>query len=220
MMVFLRLPLLPLFFILCGVLASTSAAAQQMTLAPSHALSCLARKDGRDDKLEYPKEALGRKDGGVVEAEMTFAAPDRAPRVKTLNHTGNTELEQYVGELRMPCQHGAPVRSRILFDFRLIDGARTFLRDLTLKQFVGAARDVPSPVYFDLNTMGCPFDLRVRYMRPHEKNAVSELDTANPVRKPFIDWLSNVTLNVSDAQLGQILGDSFTLTVPCGSVNL
>ncbi len=318
---------------LACLFASTAAQAQQMTLAPSHALSCLARKDGKDARLVYPAEALERKDGGVVKVEMKFTSPDRAPRVKITDETGSSLLEEavsdyvdgfrvpcmdekdgpvtlqqeyvfvsndgrkvmstsahddadagrrakmaciknasgnekpiyptsarrdqsqgkfyvemtfsapdkapdvewlvtadskalrrsvedYLGELRMPCQDGEPVRSRMMFNFKLIDGDRTFFRDLTLIQFVSIAKDLPTPVYFDLNTMGCPFDLRVQYMRPQEKNDVSELETSNPARKAFIDWLSSITLNLSNDQLSKVFGDSFTLSVPCGNVNL
>lgn len=324
---------LPLaFFVLLFALASDAAQAQEMTLAPSAALSCIARKDGKDDKLQYPQEALERKDGGTIKVDMTFSAPDHAPRVKLDSHAQsemlddavedyvkgfrlpcmppsaepitlhqtyiftpndgrkvvatNTEdaadlerakqmgcirnvadkdkpvypmdarrdeaqgkyylemtfsspdkapelrwlvtgkysslrrsVEDYARDLRMPCQHGDPVHARILFDFKITDGERTVLRDMSLRQFVGGAKNLQS-AYFDLNTMGCPFDLRVRYLQPHERNAVAQLETANPARQAFVDWISNIELNFTDAQLSKIMGDSFTLSVPCGSVNL
>ncbi len=112
------------------------------------------------------------------------------------------------------------MHTRILFIYMLDDSERTLLRDMTLREFLGAAAEFPKPVYFDLNQMGCPFDLRVAYMQPHEKNVVEELETANPARQAFIDWLSSLKLRVSDNQLSQIFGQSFNVSVPCGSVDL
>jgi hypothetical protein len=329
-----RLPFVSVtLFILAAFAAAMPAQAQEMSLAPSKALSCLARKNGKEDRIEYPKDALERKDGGVVKVDMTFNAPDRAPRVKvdasvtsseledlvkdfvddyrlpcldpkngpvTLhreydfvpndgrkvmstttrdlgdkvrssqlacikniagnakpdyptqaridqsqgkfyvdlafaapdqppqltwlvaakNHTLRWAVEQYVKDLRMPCQQGEPAHLSVLYQFSIVDGTRVIMKDLSLKQYLAFAKVMPTSVYFDLDKLGCPFDLRVRYLQPVAPNHVSELDNANPARKPFIDWIANISLNFSDTQLSQVIGDSFTVSVPCGKVDL
>jgi hypothetical protein len=68
--------------------------------------------------------------------------------------------------------------------------------------------------------MGCPFDLRLSYYRPHRRNVVSELENTNPARAAFMDWLSMVTLNLDSANNTAILGDQITVSVPCGKLDL
>lgn len=86
-----------------------AALAQTTTLAPSQALQCLTPSEAERTALAYPPDALKRKDGGVVRAEMRFDHPERAPEVKILNeplsdleHAVRAHLHRY----RVPCLQG------------------------------------------------------------------------------------------------------------------
>lgn len=39
-------------------------------------------------------------------------------------------------------------------------------------------------------------------------------------RRPFLDWLEGLTLDLKPQQQALVLGDEFTLTVPCGTLDL
>ena len=117
----------------------------------------------------------------------------------------------------MPCLGSQPVEPTQLFIFKIDGGARTVLNDLSLVQLVGAARDVPAGVYFDLNTMQCPFSLRLSYFRPHVPNEVRSLDTHYPARQAFMDWLSQITLNLPDVRNTVPQGTSTVIVWPSTS---
>jgi hypothetical protein len=77
---------------------------------------------------------------------------------------------------------------------------------------------LPQPVYFDTSKMGCPFDVRVSHMQPYLPNWVGEVDSANPERRAFLEWLASLQLRVTPPH--RILGDIFTVSVPCVIVDL
>jgi hypothetical protein len=68
--------------------------------------------------------------------------------------------------------------------------------------------------------MACPFELKIGYRQPFMTNAVEEAEPTNPARKPFIDWLKQVRLNLSEDDSLGVLGDSFFLSVPCGKLDI
>ena len=60
----------------------------------------------------------------------------------------------------------------------------------------------------------------MRYTQPFRLNATSELDTGNPVRQPFMDWISNNAFNLKDERLSKVYGNSVIVPVPCGAFDL
>ena len=186
-------------------------------------LACITHVNG----LKRPDcAALALRDDkqGNVYVRLRFEAPDQAPQLDVLaapRHTALVaEVRDFAAGLRMPCLGGQPVEQTQLFMFKIDGGARTVLNDLSLVQLVGAARDLPAGVYFDLNTMQCPFSLRLGYFRPHGPNEVRSLDTHHPARQAFMDWLSQITLNLPDVRNTEVLGQTITVEVPCGTVDL
>jgi hypothetical protein len=184
---------------------------------------CMINVDKRTHP-EYPPVARWEAMQGRFYVKMRFDAPDQPPTLTWLAGTRNEVLrkasEEYLMGMRVPClQHGWIAVNRII-TYNIDGGPRTLLKDMSLKQFVGMAKDVPSPVSFDLNSMACPFDVRVTYLQPYGHSAVSQLDQADPARAPLLNWLSNVKLNLSEKQSLTVLGDQFTLSVPCGTINL
>jgi len=161
---------------------------------------------------------------GKFYVKMRFDAPDQPPTLTWLAATNNEVLrksaEEYLLGMRVPClRHGWIALTRVI-SYTIDGGPRTLFNDMTLKQFTGIAKDVPRQASFDLNSMACPFDVRVTYLQPYGRSTVAQLDKADPARAPLLDLLANVKLNLSEKQSLKVLGDQFTLSVPCGTVNL
>lgn len=186
-------------------------------------LGCLGHTKG---KLlpDYGMSALRDGEQGKYWVSLDFQAPDQAPQVRWLAESPSWRLKEavaeHVKELRLPCMTASPVRVEQLFNFRIEEGARTRIKDMDLQKFLGAAQNLPLPALFDTRNMACPFDLRVRYYQPHGLNQVGELEQSNPVRQPFLDWLAQVKLKVDAATSLLLLGEQFTLSVPCVRVDL
>ena len=113
-----------------------------------------------------------------------------------------------------------PISASQLYSFVVYGGTRTTLKDMPLKTFVGGAKDFAVPAYFDFNTMDCPFDVRIEYFRPYEFNRVHELERSVAARKPFLDWLSTVTLRLNEDDNNAVVGDSLDVRVSCGQLDL
>jgi hypothetical protein len=113
-----------------------------------------------------------------------------------------------------------PIAVSVDYHFRTSEGVQTLLRDLQLQTLIQGLKSPLPPAYFDFTTMGCPFDLRLSYYRPHRRNVVGELENTNPARAAFMDWLSMVTLSLDSANNTAILGDQITVSVPCGKLDL
>jgi hypothetical protein len=75
-------------------------------------------------------------------------------------------------------------------------------------------------VYFDFNTMGCPFDVRFDPQQPVLPNGVGEVGSSNPERRFFLDWLTRQQLDLPKQQLNALLGQQAVVTVPCTVINL
>lgn len=324
-----RIAALLTFAACAAALGAVPARAAEMVATPSAQLRCLARAPGKEAPLAYPVRSLAAKEGGTVRVDMTFEAPEAAPRVDIpmaqISHAALVEAVQaYIGGYRMPCvERNAPVRvsqdfvftpndgrkvvwttpveagaseqtpeclthverhsqprwplqmrnrnGKVLlrmefkapdeppmihvvardtydefpaparewaaglrmpcmkrpftaiqvYNFRFEGARQVALRDMPLKTFLGATRDLTQvPVFFDFQTMRCPFEVRMKYFRPFEANKVGELEGSVPERRPFLDWLSGLTLDLKPDVQNLVLGDELTIAVPCGTLDL
>lgn len=76
-------------------------------------------------------------------------------------------------------------------------------------------------VDLDLNSMGCPFAVRISLRQPYDKNEVYEIDSHDPNRAYLIDWLSKLALRYKDeAQQKDLFGSDVRVTIPCGQLDL
>ena len=186
-------------------------------------LACLRHVVG-EDRPTYPASALRRQQQGNVLVRLSFAGADQPPTVSLLAdgplRVFWAAVQDHAAGFRVPCLGSEPFTMTRLFAFRMDGGKRLVLKDITVEQWLGATKDLPQGVYFDLNTMQCPFDLRLTYRRPHQNNFVQQLETANPARQPFLDWLALATLKVDENRNTDLLGDAFVLHVPCLKIDL
>ena len=171
----------------------------------------------------YPPAALRRDLQGNYLVRLRFASPTDPPEAEIVAGPPHSvlrrALEEFMPGYRLPCQTGEPTSVDLLFMFRIEGGARTVVNDMTLRQFVGLARSVP-PARFDFNAMGCPFDLRVTHFQPYKPHDIGQLGEARAERLDFIAWLSQVQLRLDDKTALAVLGSEFTVSVPCGTLDL
>lgn len=167
--------------------------------------------------------SLRQHEQGNFLVRLRFASPTEPPVFDIVAGPSHrwlrASLVDFAKGYRLPCHAGAPVSLDVLFTFRIEEGARTLLKDLTLRQFVGLARTAP-PGRFDFGTMGCPFDLRVTHFQPYKPHGIGQIGEARAERLDFIEWLSRVELKLDEQTALALLGATFTLSVPCGTLDL
>ncbi len=186
--------------------------------------ACLKTKGPRPD---YPRRALQEGLQGTVLARMTFTAPDAEPLTEIVFDGGSAVLanavKTYIRDYRLPClaPSRAPVTGFQQFAFVLTNEENFVLKDVTLKQFLGAVEGLDKHrVRFDLNTMACPFEVRFKLYQPYMPNAVGEIGTSDPNRREFLEWLKTASLKLPPNAKRQVIGDSMTIAVPCGVLDL
>jgi outer membrane biosynthesis protein TonB len=175
---------------------------------------------------EFPRRAARDGKSGRVVLRMDFGALKAEPTITVLASGPRPEFAQSASEwargYRLTCGP-LPLGATQSFVFQL-EGTPSpayTLRDTDLKTFVSASRNaLAKPVYFDLNTMGCPFDVRMHYWQPFFRNRVGEVGQARPERRPFLDWLAGLQLDINEAQAAGAAGEPLTITVPCGKIDL
>jgi hypothetical protein len=171
---------------------------------------------------DYPTTA--RRDGtqGNFLVRLRFDSPAAPPQMKIVAGPPDRRLRQaladFVPGYRLPCLVGADFEIDIIYMFAIEGGPRVLLEDMSLREFLGAAREVPAG-RFDFATMGCPFDLRVTHQQPFKPHAIGQLGEARAGRLDFIEWLSGIELKLNRQTALAVLGDSFTLGVPCGTLD-
>lgn len=182
-------------------------------------------------KPKYPGPSLRASSSGNYFVELRFDKPDRAPEIKWLAEAKDELLKASVADflagLRMPCLVGTPVSTRFLYKFKLlndpweeVDEAPKLIPDMKLINFLRSANELRKPVSFNFELMSCPFNLRIEYRRPYVPSIVTEPDDSNSERKPFMDWLSLISLKLTTDESNLVLGSTFTLSIPCGTLNL
>ena len=181
------------------------------------------------DRLpSYPRSALNSDARNRrVLAQLEFTTSAGPPEVEILFDGGKRAfgdvVRAFMAEYRAPClgAEDLPLVMRQKFEFH-VEGERAhLLKDSTLQTFVGSLTDESRRlVRFDFTTMGCPFEVRFVLWRPHATNVVGELERADPNRREFIEWLRTVDLDAPKTLHDELVGDSMTISVPCGVLDL
>ena len=122
----------------------------------------------------------------------------------------------------MPClPPGAPAfDASISYVFKIEGTAYGFKPGLSLKQLLaldGAEHRQQLPR--DSTAMACPFDVQLTYQRPAVANRVAQVGDWRAERKPLLDWLAGVTLNLDATQQRTLFGDTALVTIPCYTVD-
>ena len=172
----------------------------------------------------YPTAMLRQGAQGSFLVRLRFTSPSSAPELSFLAEPSfggalKASVEEFVQGYRLPCLRGEPKTMQLAFVFRVEGGDRTFLQDMPLLQFLRSARTLP-PAQFDFGSMGCPFDLQVTHFQPFAVNVVSQIGESRPERSDFMRWIARIPLRLTDNQAQELLATDFTLSVPCGRLDL
>lgn len=211
-------------FVTVAERALVQAGRPRPTDPPRPNAACLVRIEP-GSQPDYPMASLRRERQGVLYLQARFTTPDQPPEVRVLSSTVDTSMrlaaERFVKGYRTPClTAGEQYKFNMLFRYSIEGNKVVTLADVALTTWLGASRATPSPVYFDLDSMGCPFDVALEYWRPHGPNTVAEIGPSRPERRLFLDWLADSTLNVDEARNTDLLGHTTTIKVPCGRIAL
>ena len=186
-------------------------------------LKCMAHVDG-EKRPDFPLDARKKGEEGTIILNLHFTDPAQAPTVAVVQSVKSRALRRAVNDhvagFRIPCLKGPAVDTLIVFKYLYDNGDRIVLRDSSLLEALGAAKDLKTPVAFDFRKMQCPFDVRVTYHQPFAKNRIEQLDSAVPEREAFLDWLRELTLNMGNTTSANVFGDKFVITVPCAQLDL
>jgi hypothetical protein len=175
---------------------------------------------------DYPMNDLRREQQGTVVVRAEFADGDSAPKLTVLDDGGSRALAESSREFaegyRLPCHDKAGAVDFVqLYIFKIDGGARVVLKDMPLLSLLGNVKGIRSAnVYFDLNTMGCPFDVRFTPMQPHAPNGVGEIGDTNTERRFFLDWLTRLQIDLPQRQLNAVTGQNAVISVPCTILRL
>jgi len=193
-------------------------------LARARTAACV-RSVSPGARLVYPREARLSGLAGAVMVDLTFSTPDAEPDLKVVATPGRDltkAVRNYVRNLRLPCLTDNAFTLSMVYQFILTEPGvgRPFLKDVALPAFLKDVKDLKGPVFFDFNTMGCPFDVRLRYYQPYASNAVGQLETANSGREPFLDWMASLRFDLPRDVNLMAVGEEVTVSVPCGTLDL
>ena len=179
-----------------------------------------------DDKPVYPPVDLRDERQGTAVLRVEFIGPDTAPRVAVLDDGGSRwfgeEARDYAVGFRAPCHDRAgPAEVVQLYVFKIEGGRRVILQDMAFLTLLRSFKGIRSAnVYFDFNTMGCPFDVHFQPMQPYARNTTGEVGPPNSERRFFLDWLSRQQLDLPPMALNAVIGQPTRVTVPCTLLDL
>ncbi len=173
----------------------------------------------------YPFSALRSNAEGVVPLRLRFSRADGAPEVELLDKTPHVNLVDAARRAalgsRLPCLTGEPLSVDQFYIFTIDGNERLVLKDMSLVQYLSAVQGIrDAQVYFDFNTMKCPFDVRVELQQPASDNRIGELDGPVPERQFFLSWLARQRLQMQPRQQNRLMTQSAVITVPCGVLSL
>lgn len=176
---------------------------------------------------EYPARMFGPSLEGTVVVKLKFVDGNSPPQPTVLFDGGSGRLAAAVlaavERYRMPCLTAGdgPLTAMQSFQFLMSDSTQYALKDLALRQFVAIVDKLDQQkVRFDFSTMGCPFDVRLRLFQPHAPNSVGELERADANRREFLEWLRAVSLKLPRDAARHVIGQTVTVSVPCGVLDL
>jgi hypothetical protein len=153
------------------------------------------------------------------------------PAVKVLGTNADERfirvVVKHVEGTRAPCRKAGdwPLHAEQMFRVRYggdqIKPARFTKERVPLSEFLGYMPDARDQrVFFDFDTMHCPFTLRWTLNQPWTRNQISEVDGRDPNREALVRWLSRLRSGLKPDLMEQLIGESLLVDVPCGQLNL
>ncbi len=188
-------------------------------------LACLKQPNPTSD--DYPRAAMRRSLQGRVLVEAEFNAPDQPPKL-TPHHRPSAGLlvdaaKEQASLARLPCfvaGEDEPLKVSYVFVY-VFEGQAFGFQPMTLLELLPSVKGIRQQhVKLDTRAMGCPFELRWSYRKPHLSNVVGELGDRQASREPLLQWLRSVELALPAKQLDWIYGDTADIAVPCINIDI
>lgn len=154
---------------------------------------------------------------------------DSPPEVKILGTNGDEQFMRVMlksgKEWRQPCRKAGdwPHRDEMFYQVRMAGThpASFKKKRVSLAEFLGYTKDAnDARVFFDFDTMQCPFTLRWSLHEPWGRNKVREVEGDNPNRALLIEWLRGLHSGLQPDMMNRLIGESLQIDVPCGQLNL
>jgi hypothetical protein len=179
-----------------------------------------------------PPQPWDRFEPGQMLVNFTFKAGQEEPEVKFIFNGAGRDMERLVEDhvrsyrLEDPQSTPLPFTGRQVFAFKYEGTSVTRYRlkkdTFGLIEFLGMTKNLRElPIDLDLDSMGCPFALRVRLHQPYERNGVFQIESVNANRAYLMDWLGKLQISFKDeAQQKDLFGRDLRITIPCGRLDL
>ncbi len=185
----------------------------------------------RPDAPPYVK-SWDRFEPGKILVNFTFKEGQDEPEVKFVFSGVGRDMQRLVEShvrsyrLEEPQSTPLPFIGRQEFVFHYEGSTTTQFRlrkdTFSLIEFLQMTKNLREhPIDLDLDSMACPFALRVRLQQPYERNGVFPIESVNANRAYLMDWLGKLQLSFKDeAQQKDLFGTDVRITIPCGHLDL
>ncbi len=163
---------------------------------------------------------------------LSFSGDANAPPgvrvVKTnADERFSKSVVKHVEGTRAPCRKAGdwPLYAEQMFVVRYggdqVKPARFTKERVSLSEFLGYMPDARARhVFFDLDTMHCPFTLQWTLNQPWARNQVGEVGGRDPNREALVDWLARLHSGLKPELMEQLVGASLLVDVPCGPLEI
>lgn len=180
--------------------------------------------DGPRSPLELRDEAT---EVSKVLVFFRFYKDGNEPEVEIAHRVGSpsvaSDVRRYVRRYK-PCSGG-----RTSLDTWHEQIFRFFPRGTTppksgpfnLNDFLRQVRGAESlHAHFDMNTMNCPFRVKLQLYQPARHNVAMSVGRPDPNRSAFLAWLERLQLDLSTATEAALFAETLMIDVPCQSLGL
>lgn len=187
--------------------------------------ACLKHVDG-EKMPDYPAELRRKLQQGRVFALLRFDGPDTPPVLEMFQRQSAVGFRGPVGRwvagLRLPCHPGqGPEKARMVFVFRVQGESAYGFKPMRLLELLALGKGIRErALVLDTTQMGCPFDLRFTYTLPARPNGVGQVGTSDARRRPLLELLRKLELDLPARSLDAVFADTADVAVPCLRLNL
>lgn len=167
---------------------------------------------------------------GKMLVRFTFQPGQDEPEVSTVfsgvNRSMKAAVEDTVRRYRLADDMPRPASGQRSFVFRYEGSNATQFRlrkdEFSLMEFLRITSNLREHlVDIDLDSLGCPFDVRLSLRQPYEANGVFEIGAHDPNRAYLLDWLSKLKVSfANEAQQMDLYETDVKLRIPCGRLDL
>lgn len=185
-------------------------------------------------KFDLPKSVPELKgyELGKALVEYSFVDGQEEPELRyvfsSVGRDAKRVIERYAKQVRLRDSDGQPRPIKVMQPWAFVDprsrGTRYKLNkeDFGLLEFLRLTKNLnENLVDLDLDSMACPFAVRLNLRQPYEANAVREIDSLDPNRAYLLRWLSKLQLRFKDEEEQKdLFGSDFRISIPCGRLDL